>query len=183
VDLLQDDLANRIGKNRLGDPVPAIDRGVDQPKRGNAVFDHLDRVMRVALLFRKIVLRGDDESEIPDAGAIKPGRIDFVENAVADREPDPAFGSQSRAHRALGTGGPAWANAGDPGGTVKSVNRPYPLLNPAPRQIYEAGLWRSNHNSLGQYYSRRPAELDCDVYHITTKRLLLLSTKRTGVKP
>ena len=54
-----------------------IDRGIDQPKCGNAVFDHLDGLMSVALLFRKISAGGDDESEVPDTGGIKPGRVEL----------------------------------------------------------------------------------------------------------
>ena len=76
--------------------------------------DRRDGAVRVALLFRKIVLGGNDEAEIPNAGGIKPGRIDLVENAVADGEPDLAFGARGRAYRALGTRGPARTNARRP---------------------------------------------------------------------
>src|SRR6202000_1148534 len=91
-------------------PVAAIDGGVDQPERRHTVLDHLDRLLGSALFFREIAVGRNDETEVPNTGAVEPGRVDFIENAVADREPDPAFRTGRRAHGAFRTRCPAWRN-------------------------------------------------------------------------
>jgi hypothetical protein len=45
----------------------------------------------IALLFGKIILRSDDEPEIANAGSVESWGIDFVEDTVADRKPNPAL--------------------------------------------------------------------------------------------
>ena len=87
-DILKNDLALRVGKNGLGDPVTPVASGMDQPIRGNAVLQHFAGLRGVPLLLRKVADGCDDEAEIADAGHVEARSIDFIENAVADREPD-----------------------------------------------------------------------------------------------
>src|SRR5277367_929964 len=61
----------------------------------------------VALLFGKIIFRSNNEPEIADAGCIEPRRVDFIEDAMANREPYPALRARSRSDRAFGAGSPA----------------------------------------------------------------------------
>jgi hypothetical protein len=49
---------------------------------------------------------GDDESEIARAGLIDPWIVDFVDDSVAQREPDPAVAADSGADTSLGAGCP-----------------------------------------------------------------------------
>ena len=69
----------------------AVSRCVDKSEGGNTILDHFDRMVRIALLVREIILRGDNEAEIADAGGIEPQRVNLVEDAVTDRKPDPAL--------------------------------------------------------------------------------------------
>src|SRR5579871_2334488 len=54
---------------------------------------------------------GDDQSQIARAGRIHAGKINFVDYAVAEREPDAAGGTECRAHARLRARSPARRNA------------------------------------------------------------------------
>src|SRR5262249_46878867 len=95
------------------DAIAALGAGALDDKCGHAVSHGADFATRVALLLGEEALTvGDDEAEIPGAGLVDAGIIDLVEDAVADREPNPAPRFESRADAALGTRCPAGGNAG-----------------------------------------------------------------------
>ena len=107
-DVLQHGGARRIGQDALFDPVCAVRRGVGQAVGRNAAFDGFYQMPCVALLLGEVVSRTcDDQPEIARAGAVHPWVIDFVENAVADGEPDTACRRKSGADAAFGARRPA----------------------------------------------------------------------------
>src|SRR5208337_2162988 len=90
-DLHQHRLAARVGDDALNDAKTATDMRARQPKGGDAVIEPLHDHLAIALLLgeegRAVC---DDEAEVADAGLIDPRVVDFVEDAVADGEPDAA---------------------------------------------------------------------------------------------
>ena len=123
-DPLQDHLPDRIGQDLLLDAVAALHAGVHQAEGGHAVGDGCDPGAGMALLLRQESPgAGHDQAQIADAGLVIAGIVDFVEDAVAEGEPDPAAREQGGAHPALGAGGPARLDAGPArsGGGVRLV--------------------------------------------------------------
>ena len=75
----------------------------------------------VALLFGKIIFGGNDQSEITNAGGIEPRRIDFVEDAMADREPNLAASAAAVPTALLALEVQRGAMPGAPGGVARSL--------------------------------------------------------------
>src|ERR1700722_6428153 len=97
-DRLEHHIACRIGSYVLGDPIASMDAGVDQFMGRYPILRSRNAVQRVALLFGKeIDAITDDEPEIADADLVDARIIDFVEDAVAVRKPNPAERGQSGA--------------------------------------------------------------------------------------
>src|SRR5579864_918496 len=106
-DLLQDDVAIRIGKNFLVNAVASVDRGVDQFVRRNTRFKGTILERAMPLLFgEKIAPAGDNESHVAGASLIDAWKIDFIENPMAERKPDLAVLVQRRTDTGFRAGGP-----------------------------------------------------------------------------
>ena len=114
--LLQQSFAPRIGNDVLFDPVAAVRCRVDEPKRRNALLDHVDFMNGVSLLFGKIAVPvGDDQTHIARTGGVDARIVDLVQNAVTDREPDAAACGQRGSDAALGARRPTRRQAGRAG--------------------------------------------------------------------
>src|SRR5580658_11281281 len=50
---------------------------------------------------------GHNHAEVADTGLVNSGKVDLIENAMTQREPDPAVKVQRSAHAGLGARGPA----------------------------------------------------------------------------
>ncbi len=121
-DLLQHHVAIGIGEYFLEDAVAAAAVGVGQLIRGRARFKRLVLECAVPFLLGKESLAiGDDEAQIARAGLVHTRKIHFIQNAVTQREPDPAVLVQCRAYAGLGARGPARRNPGPAGGVVYRI--------------------------------------------------------------
>ena len=54
---------------------------------------------------------GDDEAQVAGTRLVYPGKIDFIQDAMAQREPYPAVLIERRASSGFGAGGPARRNS------------------------------------------------------------------------
>jgi hypothetical protein len=67
----------------------------------------------MALLFgEELMAVGDDQAEVAGAGLIHPGKINFIENAVTQGEPDAAVQVQRSAYSGFGARSPAGLDSG-----------------------------------------------------------------------
>ena len=97
-DLLQHDVAVRIGQNFFVDAVAPAVAGVDQLKGWNAGLKGTVFKGAVALLLgEEIVAVGDDESHVAGTGLVDAGKVNLVQNAVTQGEPDFAVLVEGRA--------------------------------------------------------------------------------------
>ncbi len=111
--LLDQHLAARIGDDLLLDAPAPVLRRVEQVIGRHAVLEHADLVVGVALLLGEIAVRGgDEEAEVARAGGIDARIVDLVEDAVAEREPQPARRRAGGADAHLGARRPARRAAG-----------------------------------------------------------------------
>ena len=110
---LQDDIGGRIGNDVLVYLIAAVERDVPQVKCGNTVR-HQRHARECMPLFLGAVRRavGHDQSEIARARRVDARVVDFVEDAVAEREPDATRRAERGADAALGARGPARRDAG-----------------------------------------------------------------------
>ena len=120
--LLQHHVAPRIGDHRLEDVVATGDAFAAQAIGRHAIGQRVHAVMRVALLLGEEPIRpGDDETEIAQAGLVEPRVVDLVQDAVAEREPDPAERRERGADAELVGGSPGGRNAGVAGSLTHGV--------------------------------------------------------------
>ncbi len=106
--LLQQSFAPGIGNDLLLDPVAAVCCSVDEPKGRNALLDHVDFMNGVSLLFGKIAVPiGDDQTHIARTGGIDARIVNFVQDAVTDREPNAAACRKRSSNPTLGARRPA----------------------------------------------------------------------------
>ena len=102
-----------IRQNLLDDAVAALPAGIHEPKAWNPWGQPFQTAASVTLLLRdKRTGVGDHEAEITQAGLIESRVVDLVQDAVAEREPDAARGSEGCADAALSAGRPPRRNAG-----------------------------------------------------------------------
>src|SRR5579859_2710069 len=73
------------------------------------------------LFGEKTVTIGDNQSEVAGAGLVHPGKVDFIENAMTQREPDAAVEVEGRADAGLGARSPARLDAGPAGGVTDII--------------------------------------------------------------
>src|SRR5262249_8524715 len=79
-DLLQQALPQRIRHDPLFDPITSVASRVDEAEGRDALLDHVDLRVGVALLLGEIpVAIGDEETEIARTGDVDARKIDFVE--------------------------------------------------------------------------------------------------------
>ena len=89
----------------LDDTQPAGHSG-DMELLGS-IADFAARWRSSAAEFRYIAAIGDNQSQVACAGAIDAGIVNLVEDAMAESEPNVAFGRERRADTALGARSPA----------------------------------------------------------------------------
>lgn len=122
---LQNNVTVGVGENFLMNAVAAVDFGIDKFEGGDAGFEGLVFEGTVALFFgEEVASVGDEETEVTGAGLIDPRKIDFVQDAVTNGEPDLTVLVQGCASAGFGAGGPARGNAG-PAGRVKRVDHEF----------------------------------------------------------
>ena len=86
---------------------------VDQLIGGHTRFEWPVFKRAVALFFGKVIPAvGDDESQVAGTGLVYAGKINFVEDAVTQREPDFAVLVECGTGAGLGAGCPARRNTG-----------------------------------------------------------------------
>jgi hypothetical protein len=101
-----------IGKNFFFNPVFAAEFRVNQTKSGNPGLEGSNFKFAVPLLFGKeTVAIGYEHTHVAGTSHIDAGKINFIEDAVAESEPDAAATVQRRPNASLGAGGPARWNA------------------------------------------------------------------------
>ena len=116
LDALQDGVSLRIRNNLLFDAVSARSACIYEPERRNTFGQPMNlRVCIVFFLGEELSFPGDDQSHVADAGLIDAGIKDFVEDSMAQREPDMAFVADGRAHAGFGAGCPTRWNPGRAG--------------------------------------------------------------------
>src|SRR5580765_1191686 len=112
LNFLQYDIAIGVREDLLVDAIFAGNFGIDQLEYRNSQLKRPIFERAMPFLFRKIILAvGHDEAHVASAGLIHAGKIDFVENAVAQREPNFTVLVQSGSGTGLGAGSPARWNA------------------------------------------------------------------------
>src|SRR5579864_5635925 len=112
---LQNHVAVWVGKDFLVDAVESAVAGIGQFIDWDAGFKGPIFEFAVALLLRKeISAIGDNKSHVAGAGLVDAGKINFVEDAVAQGEPDFAVLVKGGADAHLGARSPTRRNAGPP---------------------------------------------------------------------
>jgi hypothetical protein len=121
-DLLQHNVAIRIGEDFLVNAVAAANLSVDQLIGGDTGLERFVFEGAVAFfLGKEIASVGDDQAQVAGASLVNAGKVDFVQNAVAGGEPDLAVLVQGRAGGGFGARGPARRNAGPAGGVGRRI--------------------------------------------------------------
>ena len=109
--LLQHDVAIGICQHFLFDPVPSLQLRINQLVRGNPGRDWNVLKLAMTFLFGEVACAvGDDQSHVTRASLVHSRVINFVQDAVAGGEPNPAVLIQGRAHATLRAGSPARRN-------------------------------------------------------------------------
>src|ERR1035438_9611560 len=102
----------RIGKHALYQSVAAIGFRIGQAVKEASGLRVLDPVVQVAFfLVAKAFPIGYEELEVARVGLVNMRIIDLIDDAVAQREPEPATGVISRAHALLRARSPAGLNS------------------------------------------------------------------------
>src|SRR5512137_269774 len=103
----------RICEDVLDQAVAPGGFGIGEPVEKAIAFRVLDQVLEVAFfLMAKGFSVADEELEIARVGFVNGGVVDFVDDAMAEREPDPAARMISGAETFFGAGGPAGFDSG-----------------------------------------------------------------------
>ena len=66
---------------------------------------------------------GDDQAEVAGTGLVHAGKIDFIENAMTQGEPNPAVEVQGGADAGLGARSPARFNSGPAGCVLYAITQ------------------------------------------------------------
>jgi len=107
-DFLQYHVPPRVGQHFLFNPVASLHAGVGQLIRGYSRLEGtIGEGTMAFFLGEESAAVGDDQSEISGARLVDSREIDFVENAVAQREPHAALEVECSAHARFGTRSPA----------------------------------------------------------------------------
>ena len=110
--LLQNDVPVRVSKNFFFNAVFAPKFCVNQTKSGNAWLERSNFKFAVALFFgEKTLAVGDEQAHVSGTSHIDAREINFIEDAVAQREPYATAAIQRGANAALGARRPARRNA------------------------------------------------------------------------
>ena len=136
----------RIGQNVFDQPVASAPLRIGEPIKWTVTFRVFDPMIEVSLfLVTECFPVADQELKIARVWLINGGVIDFVDDAVAQREPDPATGMISGAETLLGAGCPTRRDTGraEGGGmfgrysvhdSVQSAQK-WSIITPSPKTI------------------------------------------------
>ena len=103
----------RIGEDVLDQPVAPVGFRIGEPVEKTIAFRVFDPVIQVALfLVAKRFPVADEKLKIARVRLVNGRVVDFVDDAMAEREPDPAARMISGAQAFLGAGGPAGLDSG-----------------------------------------------------------------------
>ena len=103
----------RICKDVFDEPVASIAFRIGEAVEKTVAFRVFDPVIQVALfLVAKCFPVADEELKIARVRLVDGRVVDFVDDAVAEREPEPATCMISGAETFLGAGRPAWLDSG-----------------------------------------------------------------------
>src|SRR5579862_1105329 len=107
-DLLQHDVTIRIRQHFLFDPVPSLQFRINQLESRDPGRDRDVLKLAMTFLFGEVACAvGDDQSHVTRASLVHTRVINFVQDAVAGGEPNPAVLIQGRACATLRTRSPA----------------------------------------------------------------------------
>jgi hypothetical protein len=110
---LQHHVSPGIGQHFFFDPVPALHASIGQFEDRHSGFDRKVLEGTMALFFgEEPAAVGDNQAEVAGAGLIHAGKINLVENAVTQREPNAAVEVQRGADSGLGARSPARFDSG-----------------------------------------------------------------------
>src|ERR1700704_5314425 len=116
--LLEDYVPVGAGEDLLVDAVASAHAGIRQLKGWNAGVEGAVFKTTMTLFFRKkLAAIGDDKPKIASTSLVDTRVVNFVEDAVAESEPNFAVLVEGRAHPAFGARGPAGSNP-RPAGSV-----------------------------------------------------------------
>src|SRR6266478_7138997 len=102
----------RVAQNMLDDSVAAVGFRVGQAINEAIAFREFDLVFQVSLLLvAKCLAVADKKLKITRVRLVHARVINFVDDAMAEREPDPAASVISGAEALLGAGSPARLDA------------------------------------------------------------------------
>src|SRR6476646_1644915 len=102
----------RVSQDMLDQTVAAVRLGIGQPIEKAVPFRIFDLVLQVALLLMaKSLAVGDQKLEIARVRLIAMRVVNFIYDAMAEREPEPAARVVRCAESLLGTGGPTRLNS------------------------------------------------------------------------
>src|SRR5689334_15462765 len=102
----------RVGQNVFYEAIASIGFGIGEPVKNTIPFRVFDPVIQVALfLVAKRCSVADEKLKIACIGLVDGRVIDFIDDAVAEREPNPTARMIRSAQTLLGAGGPAGLNS------------------------------------------------------------------------
>src|SRR4029077_14357890 len=111
-DLLENDIAIGICEDFLVDAIASTIGSIGQLEDWHTRVERVVLKRAVTLFLReKIMPVGDNESHIAGARLVNPRKVDFVQDAVTQGEPDLTVLVQSSAGACLCAGGPTRRNA------------------------------------------------------------------------
>ena len=110
---LQHYVAQGIGQHFFIDPVPALHTRIGQFIGGDSRLEREVAESTMAFLFgEKRAAVGDNQAEVAGTGLVHAGKIDLIENAMTQGEPDPAVQVQRRAYACFRARSPARCDSG-----------------------------------------------------------------------
>ena len=116
LDALQNCVSLRISHDLLFDAVSAGEARIDQSECWDALSQPMNLRLGVALfLGEEIRSVRDYQSHVADARLIDTGIKYFVENSMAQREPDKALVAEGSAHARFCAASPTWRNTREHG--------------------------------------------------------------------
>ena len=111
-DLLQDRVPLRIRHDFLFNAISVFPAGIFQAESRHPFYQMANFGSRIRFLLREeIPAIGDNEPHVANTGLVDARGIDFVEDAMAQREPDTALTTESCAHARFGAGSPVGVNS------------------------------------------------------------------------
>src|SRR5690242_13103029 len=124
-DLLQKNVSLRVRDDNLLYPVTPPLAGVDKPVSRHALFQRRDSSVRVALLFGEILVAvGNEKFHVTSISLVYSRIVDFIQDSVRNREPDPTLIAGRCADSFFRAGGPSGLNARPTRSTIFQMETP-----------------------------------------------------------